>query len=452
MKQIRLENFRCYADQTILFKPGVNLLIGDNASGKTSVVKACKYVLSSFFAGFSDENTRWITPHVDDFSVRLSNDGIILPERPIKIHFSCNPDQYDTLPFNGEYYCPGNEGEEYTLQKNSKKNSRPLISEMINYRDYARLLHETYVKEEDHSAYRTHALPLFACFSTEDIHAVRKIDTKKFIQYAQKESMGYYECLEGDGFFPYWLKRLLILQEGQKNMEEITIVRNAIVKALGAEGCNIICDMQIRPLQNKVYYILPDRREVEAAFLSDGYKRLVNIVTDIAFRCALLNRGLYQTDAAHRTKGTVLIDEVDLHLHPTLQASVLQGLRHAFPNIQFIVTTHAPMVMTGVENNDENIVYRLGYSEESGYKIEKTDTYGMDVSTITDVVLKQVPRDAKVESQLVELFNLIDEERVDEARRLLQKMQDIFGSNLPELAQAEAMLNFSIIDTDEKNS
>ena len=125
MKQIRLENFRCYADQTILFKPGVNLLIGDNASGKTSVVKACKYVLSSFFAGFSDENTRWITPHVDDFSVRLSNDGIILPERPIKIHFSCNPDQYDTLPFNGEYYCPGNEVEEYTLQKNSKKKQSP---------------------------------------------------------------------------------------------------------------------------------------------------------------------------------------------------------------------------------------------------------------------------------------------------------------------------------------
>lgn len=58
MKRIRLENFRCYTDQSIEFKSGINLLVGDNGSGKTSILKACKYVLSSFFAGFSDEHTK----------------------------------------------------------------------------------------------------------------------------------------------------------------------------------------------------------------------------------------------------------------------------------------------------------------------------------------------------------------------------------------------------------
>ncbi len=442
MKQIRLENFRCYTNQTLRFKRGINLLIGDNASGKTSLLKACKYVLSAFFAGFSDENTRWISPDVDDFSVYIK-DGIIAPESPIMIHFSCDKTHYETLPF--EHSNPGLIQDEYTLQKNSKKNSRALVGGIIQFRDYARLLQDIYVDREE-AIPRIFALPLMACYSTEDIHATRKIDAKKFIQYAQKESFGYYECLDGDGFFSYWLKRLLVLQEGQKNLLEIEVVRNAIIKALGTGGCNIIYDMQVRPIQRKVYYLFADGRETEADLLSDGYKRLVNIVTDIAFRCVLLNKGIFGIESAEKTKGTVLIDEVDLHLHPTLQASVLKGLRHAFPNLQFIVTTHAPMVMTGVESNEDNVVYKLSYSESRGYKVEEIITYGMDVSTITDVVLEQTPRDSRVDQQLSDLFELIEENRKEDAWTLLMSMRTSFGSNLPELSEAEAMLNFKIVD------
>lgn len=374
MKQIRLEHFRCYANQTIQLKKGINLLIGDNASGKTSMLKACKYVLSAFFSGFSDENTSWINPGVNDFTI-LVNNGVIAPEQPVKIHFICDPDQYATLPYEEGFFNPGDDSEEYTLQKNSRKNSRALVSGISNYRDYAALLQDTYMDSDDDQIVRVYPLPLFACFSTEDIHASRKIDANKFLQYAQKASFGYYECLEGNGFFSYWQKRLLVLQEGQKNLQEIKIVCNSVVKALGPEGCGIITDMQVRPIQRKVYYLFADGREVEAELLSDGYKRLVNIVTDIAFRCALLNRDLYGLESPERTTGTVLIDEIDLHLHPTLQATVLKGLRNAFPNIQFIVTTHAPMIMTGVESNDENVVYKLSYSEEGGYRVDETNTF-----------------------------------------------------------------------------
>lgn len=450
MKYIRLENFRCYRNQLIHFKPGINLLIGDNASGKTSVLKACKYVLSAFFAGFSDENTRWISPDVDDFTLLLQ-DGSILPEHPIKIQFGCSCEHFDALPFEDGYFYPGDDQASYTLQKNSKKNSRALVSGISTYRDYAKLLLHTYILKEADRTTRIAALPLFACFSTEDIHASRKIDAAKFIPYAQKASFGYYECLDGNGFFPYWQKRLLILQEGQKNLQEIEVVRQAIIKALGPEGCRIICDMYIRPIQGKIYYLFSDGREIEADFLSDGYKRLVNIVTDIAFRCALLNRGLYGLHSAERTRGTVLIDEVDLHLHPTLQTSVLKGLRGAFPQIQFIVTTHAPMVMTGVESNEENIVYQLSYADQEGYKIEETVTYGMDASTLTQVVLHQTPREERVEEQLTRLFEFIDLEKIEEAQALLTQLQEQFGNSLPELAQAEALINFSISDDNEKN-
>ena len=439
MKRIRVENFRCYEDLTVKFKSGVNLLIGDNASGKTTILKACRYVLSAFFSGYSDENTRWESPADDDFSVRIA-DGVILPERPVRISFLPDATHYASVPAGNALVRPGMEEREYVIQKNSKKNSRSLLRGLEGFRNYARLLVDSVDKP----------LPLFASFSTEDIHSTRRLDAARFKTYLQKVSFGYYECLNGDGFFPYWLKRLLVLQEGQKNPNEIATVRTAISEALGTGGCGIIRDVSIRPNQGKVYYIFSDGREVDAEHLSDGYRRLVNIVTDVAFRCALLNGRLYGETAASNTYGTVLIDEIDMHLHPTLQARVLKGLRRAFPKLQFIVTSHAPMVMTSVRNDDHNVVYRLGY-EDGQYSVRESDTYGMDASTITEAVLRQTPRDGEVEDQLKRLFEYIDVGSEEEAWALLRELQDCFGDRLPELAEAEAMLNFSIVEDDEED-
>lgn len=434
MNEINLQNFRCYSDLTITFKSGINLLIGDNATGKTSVLLACKYVLSAFFSGFSDENTKWISPHNDDFRIR-SSQGILLPELPIYIQFQTSDIiEYPDILQQTSLFDPSTS---YTLTKNSKKNSRALTTGIREYKNYAAWLMAGCFTESGQQM----ALPLFASFSTEDIHANRKIDASRFKIYNHKASFGYYECLEGNGFFPYWLKRLLVLQESRENHPEIIIVRTAIRNALGPEGCNIVSDMQVRPNQRKVYYILPDGRETEANYLSDGYRRLVNIVTDLAFRCALLNRGIYGENACALTRGTVLIDEADLHLHPSLQAVVLKGLRHAFPRLQFIVSSHAPMLMSCVETNDENIVYKLNYSSADGYGIIPVNTYGMDLSTLTDVILDQVPRATAVDQNLSHLFRLIDEGDYKEAAELLQQLRDCHGENLPELTQAEAMLN-----------
>ena len=104
--------------------------------------------------------------------------------------------------------------------------------------------------------------------------------------------------------------------------------------------------------------------------------------------------------------------------------------------IQFIVTTHAPMVMTSIENNADNIVYQLNYDNEN-YHIQERQTYGMDASTITDVILNQTPRAIDSGSE--------------EARTFLRDMQARFGDKLPELAEAEAMLDFSIVEDDEEN-
>ena len=107
-------------------------------------------------------------------------------------------------------------------------------------------------------------------------------------------------------------------------------------------------------------------------------------------------------------------------------------------------------VMTSVKNDDRNVVYRLSY-EQGEYSLQESDTYGMDASTITDAVLKQTPREKAVDEQLQELFECIDSGSEKEARTLLEEMRTHFGDRLPELAEAEAMLNFSIAEDDEED-
>ena len=210
--------------------------------------------------------------------------------------------------------------------------------------------------------------------------------------------------------------------------------------------------MDIRPTQGCIYYKYIDGREVESNLLSDGYKRLVNIVTDIAERCAILNRPFWGPDAAKKTKGTVLIDEIDMHLHPSLQAKGLTGLKRALPEIQFIASTHAPMVMAGVKNSAENIVYMLAYSEEEKrHSANIVQPYGMDLSSISKHILKITPRPEEVELRLEKLFALIDNGNYTDAKKFLSEMRASFGNNISELAKAETLINLNLLDDETDN-
>lgn len=430
MKALHLENFRCFEKFEISFKPCINLIIGDNGSGKTSLLSACRYAISAFFAGFSARETSWRTFVIEDFREQIVN-GLLLPEKPIQLAFEMS-DTFSDNDFPSD--APP------LLERKTKKNSRVLRNGLKPYIEYCKTL---YTQSFDTTEQRqARPLPLFAAFSTEDIHRVRKINGREFKRYALAPTFGYYECLEGDGFFPYWIQRLLVLKEGEKNEEELSIVQNALLRALGENGCCIFREISIRPIQKQVYFLTTDGREIAASHLPDGYRRLINIVMDLAFRCALLNRNLYRQNTCQETRGIVLIDEVDMHLNPSLQLRILQALQDTFPKLQFIVTTHAPLVMSGVENNENNQVLKLAFTPPADYTATNISTFGLDASTITEHVLKQRPRTPEVNVLLEQLFQSIDQEEVSQAHSQLNILRERFQENLPELAKAETMLYF----------
>lgn len=427
MKNITLQNYRCFENLHIEFSEKVNLLIGDNASGKTTLIRAINAALSSFFTGFSDEHTRFSGLVKEDFRIIKADNGLA-NEKPIKVDF--------------EWLGTNN-----SLELKSPK-GRTLQDPLKPIKGLGKDIYQNLFKEGK----QVRPLTLFTSFSTADIHKPRKFGRAIFKKYEHKPSFGYFECLQGDGFMDYWTLRLLALQEGKTGELEVQGVLNAIITALGAGGCNVIAKAEIRPIQGKVYYYLSDGRLTVADNLSDGLRRLVSIVLDLSFRCMLLNKGIYGIEACAKTEGTVLIDEIDLHLHPTLQSVVMKGLQQAFPKLQFIITSHAPMIMTGIPMDDSNKIIKLGFNPKEGYTANEIETYGLDASTIIQAVLGVTPRSQDVEDRLNTLFGFIDNDEYDKAIAKLKEMNNQFGNNLPELSKAEAMLNFLNVADDDSNS
>lgn len=109
---------------------------------------------------------------------------------------------------------------------------------------------------------------------------------------------------------------------------------------MGLQICGKLFLFRIFRFVHKLVYTATDRfhkivtgRETACVASNDGYRRLFSIVIDLAFRCALLNSHTLGAEAALKTHGTVIIDEIDLHLHPSLQAVVTKALCRTFPNL-----------------------------------------------------------------------------------------------------------------------
>lgn len=441
MKDITISNFRCYDHKHMEFRKGINLLIGDNSSGKTSLIRVCNFVANSLFCGYSDENTVWKSVDDADFKLNIDASNTILPEQPIAISFHLAPWDLKEIKANDTTVSFDYDSMLH-IEKKSKKNSRNLLTGLAALKNYAATLYANSHVNNGDSIIQQNVLPVYACFTTEDIHSSRKIDRQKFKEYAQKPSFGYFECYDCRGLFDYWLDRLLVLQEAETGGQEIECVKNAVSECLGANGCDIIEEMEIRPVRGKVYFKYTDGRYVESSMLSDGYKRLVNIVVDIAIRCALLNKVKFGNEAYKHTHGTVIIDEIDEHLHPAIQCKILKALHSTFPEIQFIASTHAPLVMSSVEKSDENVVYRLLYDEsEHSYKHMELNTYGLDSNLILEEEMMVDSRDSVVGKQMREIKELVSKRKLAEAKALLADLETKTSPSQPSLIRIHSIIN-----------
>ncbi|MEQ8819360.1 MAG: AAA family ATPase [Sumerlaeia bacterium] len=182
--------------------------------------------------------------------------------------------------------------------------------------------------------------------------------------------------------------------------------------------------------------------ELDVTRLSNGERSLLALAGDIARRLAMLNEGA--ADPLHGS-GVVLIDEIELHLHPRWQRTVIANLEAAFPNLQFIVSTHSPQVLGQVAA--ESVLLLLNDPETGTVQpFAAQFAYGRDSNAILETLMDGAARDSRAEADIAALFRAIDEGDSARAQILRAELASRIGEDEPKLAEADVYLH--LMDSD----
>ncbi|MGY8561632.1 AAA family ATPase [Paracidovorax citrulli] len=171
--------------------------------------------------------------------------------------------------------------------------------------------------------------------------------------------------------------------------------------------------------------------------LSDGERGLLALVFDLTRRLAIANPE--SDNPIAEGVGLVLIDEIELHLHPKWQRDVLQRLRDIFKACQLVVTTHSPLVLGEVP---ARCVRFLEFVNGKVGVTVPAEAYGMDANRILQEFMGAPVRNRQVDGELKALFELIDQERFDAARAAIAALERKLGEDEPELARASSLIRF----------
>lgn len=170
--------------------------------------------------------------------------------------------------------------------------------------------------------------------------------------------------------------------------------------------------------------------------LSDGERGLLALVFDLARRLCIAN----PTSDAPLTEGKaiVLIDEIELHLHPKWQRMVVRKLREVFQACQFIITTHSPQVIGQVKPDKLRL---LAHDEDERVVLKSVgQAYGMDSSWVLENIMGVPARDYETEQRLSTIYDAIDDDDLIEARNLANALKKDIG-DFPDLQEAIALLD-----------
>jgi predicted ATP-binding protein involved in virulence len=194
-----------------------------------------------------------------------------------------------------------------------------------------------------------------------------------------------------------------------------------------------------------------DRQPQPFSNLSAGQKMMVALVADIAIKIVTQNASFLAESSDNnggnlplvlqQTSGLVLIDEIDVHLHPKWQHQVVNDLTRTFPSIQFVCTSHSPLIIGEVEASRIRILEGDSETHDLTATIP-TAAYGLDANRVLDELMGASERNRTVAERLHTLFKLIDAEDFEAARQTIATLSDKLGESEPELTRARSLIKF----------
>lgn len=448
LSKIDITHFRCFETLSVVFRRDINVIVGANGAGKSSILDALAIALYELVAanGAGSQRQRKAQSAAllpSDIRMTSRAKESIKPFVQVKVS-AC--DYYPIDRFTGK--TPNGQDAELewsqyiTYQPPARFGYSNSTSEKLSdLHQYVQALW----RETAASPQALIPLPVVAYYratrrlgGTPELGDIFKQDLSRDKAFA--------DALDAAANFTamcqwFYLRESAELRAkaaphigNDHNYADLRAVRQAL--AIMIEGLERVYFADTPPrLMVDIRVPGNDPQSFELAQLSDGYRNLLAIALDFARRLAQANPGW---DNPLEAPGILLIDEVELHLHPRWQQTVILSLRRAFPNTQLVVSTHSPAVLSTVRREH---LHLLGSDHQFECLPDDVGTYGADTSRVLAEVFGTDSRPPQIESvaKLNDYLRLIESRQHGsaEALALRAELETALGRSDPELQRAD---------------
>lgn len=408
--RLKIANFRPVETAELAFQPGFNLIVGVNGVGKTTVLDALSFCLRAVVR----ESVRRITR-----GDRFTNDDVRVGADALDI-------ECETQIGDKTYRFLVHKSRATTVAQEKKAGQ---VREQV---------HETPDREEFigdapklPKGMGPGGRPFAVLFSTNRAVPTERAPSKGVAgggipaAYAEAFSSRELRLVE----FASWLRAQQALRREKPSIQRVLDAFEGTVRRFLAGYSNL------RVSDDDPPKLLIDhgKTTLSARQLSDGERGTLAMVLDLTRRLAQANPEL--NDPAAEAEAVVLIDELDLHLHPKWQRQIVRDLTAAFPRCQFIATTHSPQIIGEVSRERILII-------EAGQVYSPEQSFGVDSSRILEEIMDTRPRSQSVDDLLAKLARAVADEKLDDARELIAKVEAQVGENDPEVTRARTLMAF----------
>jgi len=407
IRELHIQDFRRFSDLRISFEEDLTVLVARNGQGKSSILDAITILLGTYVGAFDLGSSAGIKARDARRSMDLE---------------TMEPKQSWPVRIEGRVAIPKPEKEILTEKVKTYSIARELkgpklrttTAEAAAITDYGRTLQAEIYENSDVS------LPVVAYYGTGRLWKAHKNMQRQRV-LTENRSLGYEDCLTPSSNFV----------QVQQWMAKATYAKVQSSEMISRPSSSIL-PARLKAIQKAVDYVLKEEGWSDFRFdfdyeelsmshdqhgplpvsqMSDGVRSVVSLVADLAFRCMRLN-GSHGEDSVQKTRGIVLIDELDQHLHPGWQQRILPALREAFPKVQFIVTTHSPEVLSTVESRQIRIL------QDGECLAAPPGTLGAESQRLLQDVLglKDARPPIPAVDELKEYLALVDQEQWDSNR------------------------------------
>lgn len=469
LKTITFNDFRRFDFLDVRFEDDLTVIIGNNAQGKSSILIAIAKLLSWFVANILKD---------DNQGQRLS-----------ELYDIKNNSVQKYVDVNGKF--------------NFGKGLRNVSIRLSRAAAGAAIRRDSQVKEAKEvsnvwrviNSIKTINLPVFVYYSVERSHLFTK-PAKDGIERRGDRFDAYTNALSGSGRFDHFIEWFIYLHKrceaivtysrediekqikylnglidlGVHNM--IPVLQKAMLSLEKIDNNTLPDDIatfsrQKEILINTISSVIPgvsnvwvdtssgtdviklrcNNYDITIEQLSDGQRIFLGLVADLTRRMIMLNPLL---DNPLHGSGIVLIDEIELHLHPQWQQDILANLTNCFPNVQFVITTHSPIVLSTV---DKRCIRQFCEDTETNKTLLEMPDY-QTKGVINSDILEQVMNVSAVPNGVVESHWINDfeialthgaYERNNQAKELFSKIEAHFGSGSSEIKRCNSLIKLSVL-------